>query len=307
MNNFEIHFSSSTDRGRTWSDPVPVHPDVRWGDKPNMAVSPDGLDVYVLFNGPTAGDMYAAVSHDAGATWSTAKVVDSERYYFDYGGVVLPDGRVVFSQISFLYTGPGGAPEGPIQMHLFASDDAGATWTNLIVDELEVGTECTSRSCYEDYYDSGPVLAADEDGDLVIVYNGAAESLGPRTVYARSSVDGGRTWTDRVAISRDGVNSAFAAAVGTGEDEARVWFMDQRSGRWNVWYTTTTDLGATWSAAVKLSDARSGTAYKNRRGFLEPYGDYGEIAITNAGTTVAVWGEGPSYYGPGGVWFNRQR
>jgi hypothetical protein len=307
MNNFEIHFTSSTDHGSTWSDPVPVHPDVRWGDKPNMAVSPDGLDVYVLFNGPSAGDVYAAVSHDAGATWSTTKIVDSERYYFDYGGVVLPDGRVVFSHISFLYTGPGGAPEGPIQMHLFASDDAGATWTNLIVDELEAGTECTSRSCYEDYYDSGPVLAADGDGDLVFVYNGAAESLGPRTVYARSSVDGGRTWTDRVAISRAGVNSAFPAAVGLGDDEARLWFMDQRTGRWNVWYTTTTDLGVTWSTPVKLSDARSGTVYKNRRGFIEVYGDYGEIAITSAGATVAVWGEGPSYYGPGGVWFNRQR
>ena len=26
-----------------------------------------------------------------------------------------------------------------------------------------------------------------------------------------------------------------------------------------------------------------------------------------SGKTVAVWGEGPSYLGPGGVWYNRQR
>jgi hypothetical protein len=37
------------------------------------------------------------------------------------------------------------------------------------------------------------------------------------------------------------------------------------------------------------------------------YGDYGEIAITSTGDTVAVWGESTSYAGPGGVWFNRQR
>jgi hypothetical protein len=304
MNNFTIVFSSSTDHGKTWSKPVLIHPDVNWGDKPNMAISPDGQDVYVLFNGPSGGDVYAAVSHDAGASWSTTRVTDNERYHFDYGGVVLRDGRVVFSHISFLYAGDGGAPQGPLQVHTYASDDDGATWTEQLVDELEVGTECPSKGCYEDFYDSGPVLAADPDGDLVIVYNGAAEPLGPRTVYARSSTDGGLTWSDRVQISKTGVNAAFPAAVGFGDDEARVWFMDQRTGRWNVRYTTSSDLGATWSAPVRISDARRGTAYIDRDGFLEAYGDYGEIAITSEGRTIGVWGEGPSYNGPGGVWFN---
>jgi hypothetical protein len=41
-------------------------------------------------------------------------------------------------------------------------------------------------------------------------------------------------------------------------------------------------------------------------GFAEVYGDYGEVGITSAGKTVAVWGEGASYTGPGGAWFNRQ-
>jgi hypothetical protein len=30
------------------------------------------------------------------------------------------------------------------------------------------------------------------------------------------------------------------------------------------------------------------------------------IAITDRGKTIAVWGEGFSWTGPGGVWFNRQ-
>ena len=38
----------------------------------------------------------------------------------------------------------------------------------------------------------------------------------------------------------------------------------------------------------------------------EIYGDYGEMAITSAGRTIAVWGEGFSWTGPGGAWFNRQ-
>ena len=307
MNGFNVFFSTSSDHGATWSTQVPVFGNVAWGDKPNFATSADGQDVYVLFNGPTDGDVHAAVSHDAGQTWSQVRVTDGRRYYFAYGTAVLPDDRVVSTQISFSYSGPGASAEGVVQVHVLASDDDGATWSDTIVDTLELGIPCTSEGCYADFYDSGPALAADEDGDLVIVYSGAATAEGPRTVYARSSTDGGTTWGARVALSPAGVNAAFAAASGTGNDGARVYFADQRTGRWNVWYRTSSDLGATWSSAVRISDAGSGTAYKNEDGFLEFYGDYGEMAVTSSGTSIAVWAEGSSFFGPGGVWFNRER
>ena len=304
MNNFQIHFSRSGTHGRTWTEPVHVHPAVRWGDKPILATSDDGRDVYIAFNGPSAGDSHVSSSHDGGDTWSHTRTGQSERYYFAYGGHVGPDGTVVFTEISFSYTGPGDEAEGPIQIHVIRSTDGGSTWSDTVIDEPELGPPCDSKGCYPDFHDSGPALAGDEDGDLVVVYNGAATPGGARTVYARSSTDGGQTWSRRVRLSRRGANAAFPAAVGTGDDEVRVWFMDRRTGRWNVRYRTSDDLGASWSGAVRVSDARSGTAYKDRSGFLEVYGDYGEIAVTNRGRTVAAWGEGQSYYGPGGVWLN---
>jgi hypothetical protein len=306
MDDFDIQFSKSADHGRTWSTPVPIYGRVAWGDKPNFAASADGQDVYVLFNGPTNGDVYAASSHDAGKTWSQVRVTNSERYNFAYGTAVLPDGRVVSTQNSFTYSGPAGAAEGVVRQHVYASDDGGETWTNTIVDELELGSPCTSELCYADFYDSGPALAADQDGDLVLVYSGALEPGGPRTVFARSSTDGGRTWSDRLRLSPDGANAAFAAAAGFGDGGAKIYFADQRTGRWNVWYRTSGDLGATWSEAIRISDATSGARYKNAKGFLEFYGDYGEIAITQGGDAIAAWGEGESYLGPGGVWFNRE-
>ena len=68
------------------------------------------------------------------------------------------------------------------------------------------------------------------------------------------------------------------------------------------------DGGQTWSAPVQISDAPAGAAgYVNANGFAEIYGDYGEIGVTNTGKTLAAWGEGYSYTGPGGTWFNVQR
>lgn len=307
MNDWNIVFSASSDHGATWSVPVPVYGQVSWGDKPAMAISPDGQDVYVSFNGPTNGDVYVAVSHDAGATWSQVQVTDGERYYFAYAGVVGPDGRVTFAEMSETYTGPGGASEGPVFVHAISSSDGGATWTDVVVDQVELGIPCTSEWCYADFYDGHAGLAGDEDGDLVIAYDGATRVEGPRRIWVRSSTDGGATWSERLKLSPKGVNAGFPAAVGHGDDRVRLWFMDQRTGKWNVWFRSSKDLGATWSDPVRISDAVSGTAYKDADGFTEAYGDYGEIAITNEGMTVAVWGESISYRGPGGVWFNRQR
>jgi hypothetical protein len=307
MNDWHIVFTKSSDHGATWTPPTPVYGKVSWGDKPAMATSGDGNDVYLSFNGPRGGDVYAAVSHDAGVTWSQVRVTSSDRYYFAYAGYVAPEGTVTFAEMSETYTGPGGASEGPVEVHAITSTDEGATWIDTVVDEVELGTPCTSEWCYADFYDGHAALAGDADGDLVIAYDGATEVGGPRRIWARSSVDGGLTWSDRVKLSRVDSNAGFPAAVGTGNDEVRLWFAGQRTGRWNVWYRTSKDLGASWTKAVRISDATGGTAYKDATGFVEFYGDYGEIAITSTGKTVAVWPEAISYRGPGGVWFNRER
>jgi hypothetical protein len=61
------------------------------------------------------------------------------------------------------------------------------------------------------------------------------------------------------------------------------------------------------SEPIRISDASSGAPYKTAAGYAEVYGDYGEMAITRTGKTIAAWGEGISYTGPGGVWVNRER
>jgi len=143
----------------------------------------------------------------------------------------------------------------------------------------------------------------------MLLYDGATTSGGLQSLYARTSTNQGASWSPSATVlSAPSTESVDPAVEARGAGDFRAWYM-QTTGSdvdtWNVYYRTSAD-GSTWSAPVRISDATSGAAYKTANGFAEPYGDYGEIAITSAGKTIAIWGEGTSYNGPGGVWFNRQ-
>ena len=89
--------------------------------------------------------------------------------------------------------------------------------------------------------------------------------------------------TPHPALTAD-FNTMGPTVEATGDGGYRAWLAVQdASKRWNFLYRRSTDGGATWSPSVKISDASSGAGYKNANGFLEFYGDYGEIAITNQG------------------------
>jgi hypothetical protein len=109
-----------------------------------------------------------------------------------------------------------------------------------------------------------------------------------------------------------GENATQPRLASAGGGNVRIWYMQTRGGdnpdRWNVFYRASADGGSTWSSPVTISDAPAGaTDYHHANGFDEIYGDYGEIAVTNTGRTFATWGEGFSYTGPGGTWFNLQQ
>lgn len=309
MNGYNVVFQRSTDRGQTWSAPVKTYGKVSWNDKPILTTSADGRHVYVSWNGPTSGDPWIAQSHDFGQTWTQTKLVDSARYFFAYDGTVLPDGTVVISQSSIDYSGPGGSPVGQVWQHVFVSSDQGATWTNVVVDRVELGEPCVAEGCSSDFYLGHSAVSSDAAGRVYIAYDGSTTPGGKQWIFVRRSTDGGRTWSARTAVSLATEQATAPAIEATGSGDVRLWYYETRGGdhdSWNVWYRRSTDAGATWTSPALLSDATSGAGYKDANGFDEVYGDYGEIAITDTGKTIATWGEGFSWIGPGNAWVNVQ-
>jgi BNR repeat-like domain len=308
---FSTVFIKSSDHGRTWTDPVHVYGKVSWTDKPEIVSSASGKDVYVSWNGPQGGDLYVGVSHDYGATWTHQKLTNSKRYYFAYDGTVLPDGTVVFSESSLLYSGVGNSAGNLVWHHAIISRNNGKTWTNVVVDKVAGGEPCVADGCGSDFYLGQTSVTSDPRGHLIFAYEGASTDLGPQRVYVRSSRDQGRTWGARTALSANGENATGPRLASGGKGNARIWYMQTSNGdnpdAWNVWYRSSNNGGRSWSTPVRLSDATSGPGYVTASGFDEIYGDYGEIGVTDTGKTIAVWGEAFSYVGPGGTWFAIQR
>jgi hypothetical protein len=302
-----VKFIRSTDRGNTWSTPIEFTGRRRkpsWSDKPILAISPDGRDVYIAFN---ASDSYVVASHDSGATFSKPVRTNNDgRYWFHTGGAVAPNGDAYFAAADYSqdYTGDS-------HVNVLRSTDGGATWTTTRVDSSKQMPDCAwSDGCYLGFLGPSVALATDKAGTIMIAYNAGDVDGAPHKLYVRTSTDG-LTWSLRQEVSNGstGANNAFPAlATGPTPGDFRLAWQDDRNGvttAWNTWYRRTTNGGATWSAAVRVSDRGSGAAYKNANGYAFPYGDYLKIAVDSAGTTHLVWGEGSSYTGPGGTWYTR--
>jgi Neuraminidase (sialidase) len=165
--------------------------------------------------------------------------------------------------------------------------------------------------CTPDFYQGHATVSADAKGGLVYLYDGATVAGGMQSIYASRSTDHGLHWTTPTVVSATGEESTAPMMESGAKGDVRIAWMQTSGGgnvdAWNTIYRRSSDGGATWSAPVRISDATSGAPYKSAAGYAEVYGDYGEMAITNTGKSIATWGEGISYTGPGGVWVNRER
>jgi hypothetical protein len=300
-----VTFSRSDDHGQTWSKPIDITGSKgSTGDHPWLTVSSDGRDVYSAFN---HGDSYVAASHDGGHTWLKPVKTNSapQGQYFHKGGVVLADGTVLLVATVFACCKHGELSLGqPVNVVLLRSTDGGASWLQTTVDTMSAPPPCHGKQCRPAQYGPQASIAADAGGHLIIAYNGGTVPYGGEQIWVRSSSNEGRTWSDRTALSPAGdIVAGFPAIAGTGSGDFRLIWADDRNGPGavNVWYRRTIDDGASWTDAVDISNAQ-GRSYQRPDGFTYFYGDYGDIAITNTGETVAVWGEGPNLKGPGTTW-----
>ena len=301
MNDYTVMVARSTDHGRSWSRPVNLRrlSGLSFTDKPIIAISRSGRDVYVAFN---ASDSYVASSHDHGTTFAVSARTNADgRYWFAEEGAVAPDGTVLFGESAELQSGLGS-----VHLAVVRSTDGGASWHSRIVGVSAERPPCPTAGCPVDFYGPQTAIAVDDTGQALVVYGRTLRADGPARLFARRSLDAGASWGPAAVVTAAGsaAGAGFPQLATSGRPgDFRLAFMDDRRGprAWNTWLLRSRDGG--WTRPARLSTGAPRAPYQSHAGFVAPYGDYLGVAVDARGRTHAIWGEGPSYDGPGGSWF----
>jgi len=212
-------------------------------------------DAFVFW--PTTGNsrIVMAKSTNGGSTWGTPKVIATTFDNFDIG---IPS---MASRRALIYVS-GGAYKTVTLNNVYV------TW----VDQTGV-TGCNAP--------------ANEPGTTV------ASACKSRVWFSRS-LDGGTTWSAPVMINNQASkNDQFNQWMGVDETTGRLAVIyydtvgDAGRKKTDVWYQTSSDNGATWSAAVKITTAMTDETVAGADSGNQ-YGDYNSLSIF-AGKIFPAW------------------
>jgi hypothetical protein len=298
MDDWDVVFMRSSDHGRTWHDRFDFRRAVgrSFTDKPWIAISRSGRDVYVAFN---ASDSYIAASHDFGRTWSRpVKTNTDHRYWFAEGGAVARSGAAYFAE-----SAEHQDAKGNIELAVLSSADGGRRWRTNVVGVSRQQPRCRVTDCPNDFYGSQLSLAVGRAGTVLVAYCANQKAGAPLRLFVRRSADG-RRWSAPHLLAGTGARAAVGTdfpkvAAGLRPGVFEVGWEDDRDGpaAWNVRVSRSRNAGATWSGAELIS----------RPGFAFPYGDYFGMAVDGSGAFYLTWSEGKGYDGLGHTWWSKSR
>lgn len=268
----KVLVARSDDGGLTWENPVRVDTVQDFADKPSIASDNNGT-IYVAYTNLLT-DIRISRSTDGGATW-TAPVPVSDGGGNPIGVVVAarPDGHVAVLWQDALV--------GNILAD--ASSDRGQGWhADVRVNDVPgsaLGSSANFPECCL------PTLAANSKGNLFAVW--PDHRTGDLDIMASRSDDGGTTWSRNIRVNDDpGTRWQSNPAVAVdGKDQVHLTWVDNRTGNYNVFYSTSGD-GRRWSKNERVTDAETPNAF--RKGLR----DYMGLIADSVGNVFSVWVDG---------------
>lgn len=304
----DIFFSRSTDNGATWSPVALLNTNGNFdvGDDEIPYIATDRMGNWITIwdsNQPIGGsgfelDIIYSRSTDGGVTWGAPALLNTNGTTDsgdDFRAQIETDGDGNWIACWASNTDLDGVT-GDFDIHFARSTDIGVTWSAPALIHSNGDTDAGD--------DLRPGLTSDGNGNWVAVWN-SEENLGGTIggdldILSVRSSDDGATWSAPIALNANATTDSGAdELVRVMSDGYRnwiaVWNGDENlggvtDGDFEVFFSRSTDLGATWSPVALLN-----TNGEDDGGIdLVP-----QTATDGLGNWVAVWESNDNWLGKG--------
>jgi Neuraminidase (sialidase) len=237
--NDDIFLSKSTDGGFTWSTQLNVSNDAGRSEDPAIAI--DSGTLYLVWDDDEFGNYEVLYSNstDGGVTWSAAVNV-SNTDGSSYSPTIAIDAGTIHAA---WYDDTSGNWE----IFYSKSTDGGATWSPAVNVSNNLG------------WSDNPAIVADSGAAYLTWHD---DTSGNNEIFYSKSTDGGVTWSTPLNVSNN-TGSSYSPTVVIDAGTIRLAWADSTPGNWEIFYSESTDGGATWSTLVNVSN-NAGLSFRPR-------------------------------------------
>ncbi|HTD81844.1 MAG TPA: PKD domain-containing protein [Thermoplasmata archaeon] len=253
------------------------------GYQPSLGIDGEGI-LYLAFGGwggsTTQADVFFTKSMDGGRTWSAPFKVNN-----DIGGAIQTEPSLFIDHNSVIYIAWTDTRNGNQDVFFSKSADRGLSFSaNVRVNDVTAN------------FQTQPDIAVDGTGLIHAVWTDGRNALstGPDIYYANST-DGGLSFNPSLRVNNDAVAAEQgepSIAVASDRSVYAVW-TDPRNGArgQDIYFSKSTDLGATWSPNFFLNDDAGNRAQ-----------NAADLAVDSLGTVYVAWADsrdtntGPDIY-----------
>jgi len=171
--------------------------------------------------------------------------------------VPIPDRRLTWT--AGFSENPDIAAQGSNQLHVVWQDDTPGNYEIYYKKSTDGGVNWTAaqKLTSTSGASKNPAVAAETAGRVHLVWE--ENNAGNLEIYYKKSADGGATWTANKRLTwTSGASSRPEIAVDASSNLHVVWY-DNTPGNGEIYYTQSTDKGATWTAARRLTWTSGGS------------------------------------------------